>query len=227
MRKETTTPGEYYHIFNRGINKNDIFYNDLDRLRFLFLITHLQSAVSFKNISREIKLLVQSRALHSCVDKEIIAEICKERFIELVAFALMPNHFHLLIREVQENGIPQYMHKILTAYSKYINIKHEKDGHVLQGPYRIVHVDNNEQLTYLSAYIHRNPRDLQAWTNKEISYPWSSYQDFARENRWEELLNPSIVLNQFTTKKSYREFVDTSTAKLKVSDSAIKDLFLE
>lgn len=213
MRKETTTPGEYYHIFNRGINKNDIFYNDLDRLRFLFLITHLQSAVSFKNISREIKLLVQSRALHSCVDKEIIAEICKERFIELVAFALMPNHFHLLIREVQENGIPQYMHKILTAYSKYINIKHEKDGHVLQGPYRIVHVDNNEQLTYLSAYIHRNPRDLTAWKNKEAMYPWSSYQDYVGANRWHELLSTTYIQEQFENISEYQQFVETSGAK--------------
>ena len=67
MRKESTAPGEYYHVLNRGNNKEDIFFDDKDRARFLFLITHLQSPVSFKNISREVKQFVQSRALHIVV----------------------------------------------------------------------------------------------------------------------------------------------------------------
>lgn len=213
MRKETTAPGEYYHVFNRGNNKNDIFFDDKDRARFLFLITHLQSPISFKNISREVRLFVQSRALHSCVDQDLMTEICRNRYIELVAFALMPNHFHLLICEVQENGISQYMHKILTGYAKYLNTKHEKSGHVLQGPYRLVHVDSNEQLMHLSAYIHRNPRDLRGWRNKEHGYPWSSYQDFIGTNRWGELLNTNSIHEQFESKEEYRQFVETSGTK--------------
>lgn len=213
MRKESTVPGEYYHVFNRGNKKSDIFFDDKDRSRFLFLITHLQSPVSFKNISREIKSIVQSRALHSGADKDIVAEICKNRYIELVAFALMPNHFHLLIRGVQENGTSLYMHKILTAYSKYLNTKQEKGGHVLEGPYRIVCVESNEQLLRLTAYIHRNPRDLHGWKNKEHSYPWSSYQDFIGTNRWGELLNTNSIHEQFESKEEYRQFVETSGTK--------------
>lgn len=219
MRKESTVPGEYYHIFNRGNNKSDIFFDDKDRARFLFLIIHLQSPVSFKNISREVKSLVQSRALHSYAAKDVVAEICKNRYVELVAFALMPNHFHLLLREVQENGTSFYMHKILTAYSKYINTKQEKGGHVLEGPYRIVHVENNEQLLHLTAYIHRNPRDLREWRNNEHDYPWSSYQDFIDTNRWGELLDINVIHEQFEDKEEYRRFVETSGAK----DKAIID----
>ena len=167
---------------------------------------------------------MQSRALHSHVDKEIIAEICKDRFIELVSFVLMPNHFHLLLREVQEGGIPQYMHKILTAYSKYLNTKHEKDGHVLQGPYRIVHVDHNEQLTYLSAYIHRNPRDLHDWKGKEYLYPWSSYQDFTGTNRWGGLLSMDSVRDQFENATEYQQFVETSCAK---EHEVLEDVLLD
>ena len=159
------------------------------------------------------KQFVQSRALHTCVDEEIITEICQSRYSDLIAFALMPNHFHLLVREVQENGISLYMHKILTAYAKYLNTKKEKNGHVLQGPYRVVHVATNEQLLYLTAYIHRNPRDLREWKNKEHLYPWSSYQDFIGTNRWGGLLNTESIQEQFENKEEYNQFIKTSTAK--------------
>jgi len=211
MKRELTSPGEYYHIYNRGNDKKDIFFDDRDRARFLFLITHLQSPYSFRNVSRFVSSIVQSRTLH--IDVDVLKDILQNRYVELINFALMPNHFHLLVCEKQDSGISRYMQKILTAYTKYINTKHEKNGHVLQGPYRIVHVGDNEQFLHLSAYIHRNPRDLRGWWNKEYDYPWSSYQDFIGTNRWGELLNTSSIHEQFESKEEYRQFVETSGTK--------------
>lgn len=126
----------------------------------------------------------------------------------------MPNHFHLFAQEKKEKGISWYLQRVQDGYAKYFNAKYKKRGHLFQGTFRAIPVETDEQLLYLSAYIHRNPRDLKEWKDKEHKYPWSSYQDCIGENRWGKLLTSDIFLNQFPSKTSYQNFVDTSTAKL-------------
>lgn len=208
MRIIKIAPGEYYHICNRAVNKQIIFHDTRDYFRFLFLILYFQSPIVFRQTGRLVKEFVLSSAL------DIKDEVVKKRTVELVAFCIMPNHFHLVVKELEEGAIAAYMQRVLTAYSKYYNTKYEKSGHVFQGPYRAIHISNDNQLKYLSAYIHRNPRELAGWRNKEDKYRWSSYQDYIAENRWGDLLALNIVLGQFKDKKQYHEFVKTSTAKL-------------
>lgn len=212
MRTTPIAPGEYYHIFNRENNKQDIFLDTRDWARFLFLILYFQSPTIFYNIGRYINTFVRSRAFN--VDSEVASEISGSRAVELVCFALMPNHFHLLIKEVKEKGISQYMQRVLTAYTKYFNAKYNKSGHLFQGPYKIIHVEDNRQLLHLSAYIHRNPRELRGWLQKEHEYIWSSYQDYVGENRWSNLLAQDMILDQFKNKQEYYHFVKTSPAKM-------------
>lgn len=215
MRILRIAPGEHYHIFNRAINKQTIFHNFNDYVRFLFLIIYIQSPVKVLHISRIVKDLEkyctgQSRALATGYEEKII----KKRVVELVSFCIMPNHFHLMVKELEEGGMADYMQRVLTAYSKYYNTKYEKSGHVFQGPYRAVHVEDNEQLLHLSAYIHRNPRELSEWFRKEDKYPWSSYKDCIEKNRWGELLRPDILMGEFKDRKDYDKFVKTSKAKI-------------
>lgn len=141
----------------------------------------------------------------------------------------MPNHFHLLIREKtnDSNGVSRYLQRIQTGYAKYFNAKYKKRGHLFQNVFRAIPVETDEQLLYLSAYIHRNPRELREWRGKEDQYPWSSYQDLIKNNRWGELLKPGVILNQFSDNNSYHKFVETSTAKLQAKESLIKDLLLQ
>ncbi len=212
MRKTSIVLGEYYHIFNRGNNKQIIFLNDTDKIRFLILLLLLQSPLELKNIKRLVKSYVQSSALHNIT--ETIDEIIKTRYIEILCFTLMPNHFHLTVHELKDGGISKYMHRLLTAYTKYFNIKYEKSGHHFQGPYKAVRIDDNNQLLYLSTYIHRNSRELKGWRNKEDLYPWSSFQDYISNNRWGNLLSCDLILSQFKSKKEYHKFVNSSTAKL-------------
>ena len=141
-------------------------------------------------------------------------QIIETRKVELNAFAVMPNHFHIFVQEKKERGVSWYLQRIQDGYAKYFNAKYQKRGHLFQGAFRAVPVKTDEQLLYLSAYIHRNPRELKEWKNRERKYPWSSYQDYVGQNRWGKLFVPDIFLNQFSSKVSYREFVDTSTAKL-------------
>ncbi len=213
MRNIKIAPGEYYHIFNRGVNKQLIFHETTDWARFLFLILHFQSPVIFQNIGRPTKEFVKHSVFNINSD-----EIIKKRYVELTAFCLMPNHFHLIVKEVKEGGISQYMQRVLNSYTKYFNTKYKKSGHLFQGPYKAVHVGNNEQLLYLSAYIHRNPREFTNWSGKEDKYQWSSYQDLVKQNRFEKLINSDIITDQFKNKNDYNNFVKTSGAKILKQD---------
>ncbi len=125
----------------------------------------------------------------------------------------MPNHFHLLIREIKEGGTAKYMQRIQNSFTKYINTKYKKSGHLFQGAYKAVNMGGNEQLLYLSSYIHKNPKEMKEWNKNEIKFPWSSYQDCVLINRWGDFLKHEIITSQFSKKDSYEEFVKTSMAK--------------
>jgi len=213
MRKTRITIGEYYHIYNRGNDKQNIFLDARDWIRFLFLILYFQSPVVFYNISRPVSNFVRHRVFNIPADE--IEKIVKNRTVKLVSFALMPNHFHLIVHEFKEGGISQYMQRVLNAYTKYFNAKYKKTGHLFQGPFHSVHIKDNEQLLHLSAYIHRNPREIKQWKNKECQYPWSSYQDLIAQNRWGNLLNHEIITGQFSNQKEYKDFIETSGTKTK------------
>ena len=219
------TPGFYYHLCNKSNDGSQIFLDDRDYARMLFFILFYQFSTPFFNIGRSISYFGKHTKFP--ISKEEIEHLFPGRVVKLSAFAIMPNHFHLLIQEKEKGGISRYLQRLQGGYAKYFNTKYQRGGHVFRGSFRAVPVETDQQLLYLSAYIHRNPRALPEWTEKEISYFWSSYQDFCRENRWGQLLDPSIILDQFATQKSYKEFVDTSTAKLKASDSPVKNLSLE
>ena len=211
MRNISVSPGEYYHIFNRGVNKQSIFLDDFDKVRFLFLVLFFQSSITFPQIGRVISSYVKHSVFD--IDDAVIKEIVKSRFVEVTSFCLMPNHFHILLKEVEDGGIARYMQRVLNSYSKYFNTKYKKSGHLFQGPYRVVHVQDDRQLMHLSAYIHKNPKKLVRSKNGEMTYKWSSYQDIAKENRWGGLLIYSIIVDRFKDGDEYEVFVKSSAAK--------------
>src|SRR3989344_4890227 len=138
---------EHYHVLNRGSDKQTIFRDRRDWIRFLFLILHFQSpSINFPQLGRSVSHFVKTQSFD--IDDEVLEKIAADRAVEL------------------------------GAYAKYFNTKYERVGHLFQGSYKSVHVGDNDQLLYLSAYIHRNPRELKDWKGKEFDYPWSSFQDY-------------------------------------------------
>src|SRR3989338_3211206 len=213
MRKIQFFPESYYHICNRSNDERPIFLDDRDYARFLFFILFYQAPIPFYNISRRISYFVRHSMFNIPLD--ILQKIATTRRVGLNIFTIMPNHFHLLVQEKIDKGISLYLQRLQNGYAKYFNTKYKKRGHLFQGTFRAIPVETDEQLLYLSAYIHRNPRELKKWENKEIEYPWSSYQDLTKNNRWGKLLKPDIILNQFPSANDYYKFIETSTAKLK------------
>ncbi len=211
MRKEKIIQGEYYHVLNRGNNRQCIFKDERDWIRLLFSILYFQSSVNLRNISRQVNYFSQNKIFN--VPENTIKEIIENRYVELVAFTLMPNHFHLIVYELSEGGISNYMKKVLGGYTKYFNAKNEASGHLFQGPFRVVHIKDDPQILYLSAYIHRNIREVKNWKGKEHIFSYSSFRDYLGENRWEELLKTDIIKNQFLSVEKYKLFVENSGAK--------------
>lgn len=221
MRKIRITEGEYYHLYNRGVNKQNIFLDRRDYLRFLFGVLCFQFPLPAYHIPRAVTYFIRHSA-PNILDK-LSTQIVAARGVELIAFTLMPNHFHLIVYESREGGISRYMQRLLDAYTKYFNAKYQKSGHLFQGPFQAVHVEDNEQLLYLSAYLHQNPRELKQWRSREEKYPWSSYQDYLEQNRWGTFLKAGIIQEQFKDAEEYQKIVQESGVKEFLNEELILD----
>lgn len=172
-------PGEFYHLYNRGTEKRTIYQDQNDYERFLVL---LRAA----NGNAPVHLQIQGRIL-----KELKSVDFGETIVDIGAYCLMPNHFHLLVREKKEKGISVFMQKLTTAYTMYFNKRYERSGSLFQGKYKAKHAVNDEYLKYLISYIHLNPVKLidSDWKEKALqdrlsarsfldSYKYSSYLDY-------------------------------------------------
>jgi len=178
LRKVNFASGEYYHLYNRGVEKKNIFLNDSDYKKFIYLMY-------ICNTTRSIVL----RDISENFDR-------KETIIEIGAYCLMKNHFHILIRERSEGGVTAFMRKLLTAYSMYFNIKYKRTGKLWQGVFQSSHIDSDKYLKYLYSYIHLNPakyvdlkwkeninHNSQKLFNFTIAYKYSSlmiYLNYAK-----------------------------------------------
>jgi len=160
--------GTMVHIYNRGNNKEKLFFDDQDHKAFLYRLG-LCLGFTKEELEKEKLITIPYSRIR-------IADINKKDF-KLHAFCLMPNHFHLLVEQVGDTSISNLMSKLCTSYSKYINKKYKRVGHVFQDCFKTVLIENDSQLMWTSAYIHMNPvKDgLVTYPGK---YNWSSYNDF-------------------------------------------------
>lgn len=175
-------PGEYYHIYNRGVEKRDIFKEKADYERFLRLLYVANGTEPY--VFRDIEKLPLNKIQRG---KPLVA---------LGAYCLMPNHFHLLVKEIGDGGLSEFMEKLGTGYALYFNKKENRVGPLFQGTFKARHARRDEYLKYLFSYIHLNPLKLiqPSWKEEGIadpakakqylgSYRYSSYPEFTGAKR--------------------------------------------
>lgn len=178
----------YYHIYNRGVEKRTIFLDEQDYAVFLSYLKHYLEPPEGSD------------------PKSLANEV------DLLAFCLMPNHFHLLAKQITKNGITKLIRVVCTKYVMYFNRKYERVGTLFQGKYKAAMVDNDSYLLHLSRYIHLNP----AYPGSDpISYPYSSYSYYLGKINatW---VKPAEILIFFKSAKrigkrdylSYQSFVE-------------------
>lgn len=214
--------GEFYHLYSRGNSKQKIFLDDRDRDRFLKILYLYNSParIDFKN---------------DIADRKINAWDFErgEPIVHIGAWVLMPNHFHLYITPKNtearlpskvpsissQNSITDFMHRVLTSYSKYFNNRHQRTGSLFEGKFKSVHIQNNNHAKYLFSYIHLNPLKLfdKKWKEQKSgnerglkkfldSYKWSSYSDYLGINRSENKIIHKINFPRyFESKNSFQK----------------------
>ena len=214
QRKVEFAPEEYYHLYNRGVDKRPIFLNHDDRLRFLILLltANREKPFHLSDLSHW-----QGASLTEIAEKNL-----GNSLINIGAYCLMPNHFHLLIRE-KNNNTPVFIKKLLTGYSMYFNIKYHRTGRLFETHFKSQHISEDVHLKYLFAYIHLNPvkiHDPINWEKKIIpnpdqakkflnDYRFSSYQHYIGANRPEDvILNRAAFPDYFQKPGEFAEWID-------------------
>lgn len=220
MRNITLAEGEIYHVYNRGVDKRNITQNPEDVDRFI------QSLCEF---NREDP--IGSIYEHSFIKKDSSfgSRASKSgKLVEFIAYCLLPNHYHFIIRQVQEKGIEKFMHRFGTGYTKYFNAKYDRSGSLFQGKFKASHVDSNGYLLHLSAYVNLNNKahQLGSSASKLVRSSWDEYCG----KPCEQICKKDIILEQFTNPKKYQIFSNNSLKEIiqkKISDKELKSKLFE
>lgn len=189
----------YYHLYNRGVEKREIFSDERDYKTFLYF---LKNYLSF------------TPKPENPLDKWQRRSLSKE--VDLLVYCLMPNHFHFLVKQKSERGITKFMRALCANYVMYFNQRYQRQGGLFQSAYKAVLVETDEQLLHLSRYIHLNPLELLQKHQGPEDYSYSSYRDYMdkRKTKW---LETETILGYFKNARrsglkdflSYQSFVES------------------
>lgn len=194
MRQGYFAEGEYYHIYNRGVDKREIFSDTEDVERFL------QSMKEF-NVEKPIGSLYENSFREK--NKKLGGETAK--LIEIITYCLNRNHYHFIIEALSDNGVSEFMKRLNGGYTWFFNNKYKRSGALFQGVFKSVHVNTNEYLLYLSAYVNLNDRvhKLGGETAKLVK---SSMSEYIEETKGRHgICKKNIILDQFKNIKEYEK----------------------
>lgn len=219
-RKIVLANEQIYHIYNRGVEKRTIFTNKREFSRAINAVKYYR----FDKLPLKLsKFLVQPANKQKKIFESFNTE--ENMLVEIIAYCLMPNHFHFLLKQIKNNGISKFVSNFSNSYAKYFNTRHERLGSLLQGLFKAVLVETDEQLIHLSRYIHLNP--VVSFIIKEQnleSYPWSSLREYF--NLEDGICKKEGVLNHFPSIEKYKQFVYDQISYAKELEK-IKHLALE
>lgn len=202
MRKISFANGEYYHIYNRGVDKRDVFCNSEDYTKFLV------SMKIFNNLSSyEQRAVIKNNASNKELSSRNLelSSLLESKLVEIVCYCLNPNHYHLLLKQTGDDGIRMFMHKIGTSFTNYFNQKNDRSGSLFQGPFKAILIDTNEYLLWLSAYINGNASIHRL--SDARNYKWCSYPDYLG-SRAGVLCSREAIMSNFADEKEYENYVD-------------------
>ncbi|OHB10910.1 MAG: hypothetical protein A3G05_02125 [Candidatus Zambryskibacteria bacterium RIFCSPLOWO2_12_FULL_45_14] len=206
MRKVQLVEGEYYHVFNRGVDKRTIFQDARDFERFLLSVIDFNSIEPIGSIY-EYSFQKKSQ-LGNLVSKSKKKE--KKPLVELVAYCLNKNHYHFIFKQVSERGIEKLMHRLGLGFTKYFNLKYKRSGSLFQGTFKAVHVESNEQLIHLSAYVNLNNL-VHGHGIKDFRSSWQEYLGKTKGG----ICQKDIVSGQFKGIKEYKKLTEETVREIK------------
>jgi len=232
MQKPQFANEEIYHIYNRGVEKRKIFLDKQDYLRFIHCLFEFNDGAPATNTSfyftRLKNIEVQPRYIRQP----------RKLLVEILCFSLLPNHFHLLLRQRKDQGIVKFMQKLGTGYTMYFNQKYKRVGPLFQGRFKAVLVKQEAYFIYLPDYIHLNALDLieSDWREGKIrnykkamkfleNYRWSSYLDYIGKKNFPSVTSRKFLLEFFDGQEEYKKQMENWLKEMNLEE--IKDIILE
>jgi len=215
-RKNQFSNDGIYHVILRGIDDNLIFKDIDDYYRMIFSIYELNNVapttIQRKREERK-RLKKENGGPASTPDG-------RDKFVEILSFCFMPNHVHLLLRQLKDNGITKFMGKVGTGYAGYFNRKYQRKGYVFQNRFKDIYIEDDRQLITVFNYIHANPISLIEPSFKENGiknpsgaveflkeYKWSSYQDYIGQGNFDSVTQRDFLLELLGGEKKCEEVV--------------------
>jgi len=224
---------EIYHILNRGVDKRKIFLDKQDYFRFI----HDLFEFNDQNLVNNTFYAFQ-KFKNNVTELREIKRSSRKLLVDIFAFCLMPNHYHLLLSPRGKDGVSKFMHKLGTAYVKYFNQKYQRRGTLFEGRYKSILITNESHFYHLPYYIHLNPLDLKfpEWRKGKLrnhkealkfleGYRWSSYLDYIDKKNFPSVINREFLLKVFNGEKGYRKGIKQWLKGLELE--SIKELTLE
>lgn len=220
MRKEPIKTAEIYHVFNKSIAGFTIFNTNNEFLRMLSVIRYYQRKNPEMSFCRFFDPVEGGK---DCI-KDFTALRSKEKLVEIVSYCLMPTHFHLILKQVMDNGISTFISNVANSYSRYFNLKHKRKGPLWEGRFKSALVKTDEQLLHLTRYIHLNP--VTAFLiNEPEKWEVSSYNEYvSKVDEAKGICDYKDILN--IEPASYKRFVEDRVSYQREL-AEIKTLILE
>ena len=221
-RKTLLVTSEYYHVFNRSIAKEPIFLGVKDYLRF----TNLIDFYRFKK--PQIRLSHYNR-LEKSLKEEFIRKLYNsgEKLVQILAFSWMPNHYHLLLKQLEDSGISNFIRNLQNSYAKYLNTKYQRSGSLFQEMFKATRIQTDEQLIHVVRYIHLNPVTdyLLKGVSELETYPWTSFPSYIADLK-SSFVETDFILKLFKSSDKLKRFTyDQADYQRKLA--RIKHLTLE
>ena len=222
---------EFYHLLNRGVDKRNIFLSKRDYFRFVHNLFEFNDTKNVDaNNTRNFKQLKDIECPSIGLDKK--ERGVRKLLVNIHFFCLMPNHYHLLVSPLIEDGIPRFMKKLNMGYAKYFNEKYDRSGALFQGKYKKVLLEKDAHFLWLPYYIHFNPLDLKMpeWRKGKIrnfkkavsylqSYRWSSHLDYCGEKNFPSVTQRTFFLESFGGEKKYTQSIDRHIKELGIENT--------
>jgi len=231
--------GNIYHVLNRGVDKRKIFLDTKDHFRFIHDLFEFNDTEPVNNLTYYFQ---------NTKSKDIARPYIKKRkqgkkrklLVDMLAFCLMPNHYHLLMQPHTEDGISKFMKKLNMGYAKYFNSKYQRSGALFEGRYKAIRIEQEPHFIHLPYYIHLNPLDLKfpEWRNKEIKsynkaitfleqYRWSSFPDYVGIKNFPSVTQRDFLKNFIGEEKAHKSAMIRWLKELDQNISKVEKTTLE
>ena len=203
VRKQLLVTGEIYHVYNRGIDRRPTFTTKSE-------FSRAHEAIWFYSLS----FTTPSLSKYLAYDREQRTRFQTQlnsfpQHVEIFAYCLMDNHFHILLRQTRDHGISKYIGDFQNSYTRYHNLRHDRQGPLFLPQFKAKRIETEEQLMHVSRYIHLNP--YTAYLTKDIkqlaTYPWSSLISYIDPAKSQPFVNTKPILSLFKNNQEYHNFV--------------------